>query len=496
MAESNRVRSWLTRWAPLVLVALPVALYWSGISQRFGLRDDYANLREAHEQPGWLLHLCASQGRPVYGFLLEHSYAVLDGIDSFRWVRLTGTLLWGTTAALLLAVLTRQLAWRLAPAVALAAVLVTLPGVQVETHWGVCWPHALAGTLGVLAFACAEVGWRTAGTACVWRLAAAGGLLWTAMLMYPPDALLFVVAMAAQFAGAVAQPWRERWTNLVRHGALVGATLVLAFATIKVLSANGVFPTSSRVAIEWDWAGKLAWFAAQPLRQSLALFVLADDAGRTAPWYQLAALATALALTTGFVVEWRRRGAVAAGGRFAGWCALVLLAYAVSFVASERWATYRTLIALSGVLLVFLITPLMELRRGWRGATALVGLAAVAIAGGWAARHNSRLYLAEAQVAELQRIETAADRIGRLPPQRVFLLLPEPWDSTCAVSHLDEFGSLSGDCEWAAKEMLERVLLERQRVAKGWNEPREISTHYVLPTKRTYDVLVDLRTHS
>ncbi|MFT3830575.1 MAG: hypothetical protein QM691_12810 [Opitutaceae bacterium] len=496
MVESHKVRAWLARVVPLVFVALPVALYWSGLSQRFGLRDDYANLREAHEQPGWLLQLCASQGRPVYGFLLEHSYAALDAIDAFVWVRLAGTLLWGATAALLFIVLTRQLGWRPIMAGALAALLVALPGVQVETHWGVCWPHALAGTLGVLAFAGAEAGWRTTGVARRWRLALAGGLLLTGLLTYPPDALLFVVPVATQFAGAAGQPWRTRWLAVARHGALAGAALVLAFATIKVLSATGVFPSSERVAVEWHWADKLAWFARQPLRQALALFVLADDEGRTAPWYQVAALATALALAAGFVSEWRRRGAAAAGGRLIGWGALVLLAYAVSFVASERWPTYRTLVALTGVLLVFLVAPLLEVRRGWRGVAASAVLAALVGTGGWAARHNSRLYLAEAQVAELRRIEAAADRIGRLPPQRVFLLLPEPWDSTCAVSHLDEFGSLSGDCEWAAKEMLERVLLERRRAAKGWNQPREISSHYLLPKKRTYDVLVDLRTHS
>lgn len=496
MVESSRVRTWLLRLAPLVFAVLPIALYWNGISQRFGLRDDYANLREAHEQPGWLLQLCASQGRPVYGFLLERSYALIDSIDSFVWMRLLGTLLWGATAALLVAVLTRQLRWRFAPAGALAAALVALPGVQVETHWGVCWPHALAATLGLLAFACAQAGWNSGGGRRVWRLAGATGLLWVAMLTYPPDALLYVVPVAAQFVAAAGLPWRERWLVAARHVALVGAALVLAFATIKTLFAFGVFPASSRVAIEWNWVDKFGWFVGQPLREALALFVLDDDAGRTDPWYSLAALATAVALVAGIVAEWRRRGAAAACERLAALGALAMLAYAVSFVASERWATYRTLVALTGVLLVFLIAPLAECAPGWRRRLAGAALFGVLIAGGWAARHHSRLYLADAQAAELRRIEVAADRVGKLPAPRVFLLLPEPWDSMCAVSHLDEFGSLSGDCEWAAKEMFVRVLEERRQQAKSWNPPREISTHYIKPAKRTYDVLVDLRTHS
>ncbi len=239
------------------------------------MRDDYANLHEAHEQPGRVLVLCASQGRPVYGWLLERSCALLLTIDSFVWARMAGTLLWALTAATLVATLIRQLRRRTAPALALAALLLALAGVQVETLWG-----GLASHLGSRA---------------------------------------------------------------------------------------------------WD--------------------------------------------------------------------------------ASVR------------------------LRRDGLG-------------GGWpAARHNSRLYLADAQAAKLRRIEAAAVRVEHLPSSRVFLWLPEPSDTVCVMSHLDEFGSLSGDCEWAAKEMLLQLVRGHAHRPGAWDLPLQISIHYAAPLPKLYGMLIDVRTH-
>lgn len=491
-AVTQERRRWLL---PLLIVALPFLLYWGGISQRFGLRDDYANLHEAHDRPGWLLQLCASQGRPVYGYLLEHSYAQLKGIDSFVWPRAAATLLWGLTAAVLLTILVRQLRWRLWPAAALAALLVTLPGVQVESHWGVCWPHALAGTLGVLAFACTEAAWRNTGARRLLGLGGGAALLWIAMLTYPSNALLYVVPLAGGFLAGAEEPWRKRVLWAARHVAVAALMLAVTFLTIKALFAAGIFQESDRVELEWQWLDKAVWFLREPVHNALALFVLADDVGRTEPWYGLVAGLSLCGLLCGLLHEWRRRGAVAAVLWIAGLCALGLLAYAVSFVASERFPTYRTIQALTGVLLVFLVAPLAELDAGWMRRSAGAALLALVVVCGWTARCNSRLYLAEAQAAELRRIEAAAARVEILRTPHVFMWLPEPSDSICAVSHLDEFGSLSGDCEWAAKEMLLEVVREKEQRPEEWEPPLEISTHYVAPLPRSYDVLVDLRTH-
>ena len=75
------VRHWLVAAA---LLLLPIALYHDPIAAHYGLRDDYSILRESREEPGKVLQWCASQGRPLYGLVLEASFAHLDGIADLR----------------------------------------------------------------------------------------------------------------------------------------------------------------------------------------------------------------------------------------------------------------------------------------------------------------------------------------------------------------------------------------------------------------------------
>lgn len=478
------------------IAALPCLLYWGGISQRFGLRDDYSNLREAHEQPGWLIELCASQGRPIYGWLLDHSYAALASIDSLVWVRGAATLVWGLIGAVLFFVLTRRLHWRTGPALAVAAMLLVLPGVQVETHWGVCWPHALAGLAGVLAFLCTESALQAQRRWVRWTLRGGGVLLlWAALLTYQPNALLYVIAIAAGLAGADERPWPQRLRWAAGHVLVVTVMLVVAFATIKALFAGHVFWQSDRVEVELHWFDKLGWFVREPLRQALALFVVADDAHRTEPWVNAVAAASLAVLGLGLVMTWRRQGWRAAAGWATGLVALAVLAFAVSLVATERWSTYRTLMALSGVVIVFLVGSVQALagaEPGWRRRCAGIVLLVLVGVGCVQARHNSRLYLAEAQAGELRRVEAAALACDPGKEERVFLWLPEPSESACAVSHLDEFGSLSGDCEWAAKEMFLQVMRERTLGRADRRVRLHFSSHYLVPRAGTFDRLIDL----
>jgi hypothetical protein len=39
--------------------------YWPATFHEYGLRDDYSNLRESHEEVGKVLQFCASHARPI-----------------------------------------------------------------------------------------------------------------------------------------------------------------------------------------------------------------------------------------------------------------------------------------------------------------------------------------------------------------------------------------------------------------------------------------------
>ena len=58
---SQRVRAWLLT---AVLFLVPLVAYWPATFHQYGLRDDYSNLREAHEEVGKVLQFCASACAP------------------------------------------------------------------------------------------------------------------------------------------------------------------------------------------------------------------------------------------------------------------------------------------------------------------------------------------------------------------------------------------------------------------------------------------------
>jgi hypothetical protein len=72
------VRAWLLT---AVLFLLPLATYWPATFHDFGLRDDYSNLREAHEEAGKIVKFCASHARPVYGWLLQATYGQTGSVQ-------------------------------------------------------------------------------------------------------------------------------------------------------------------------------------------------------------------------------------------------------------------------------------------------------------------------------------------------------------------------------------------------------------------------------
>src|SRR5271166_995096 len=95
LAESRvglRLRAWMLT---AVLFLVPLVAYWPTTFHDYGLRDDYSNLREAHEEPGKVLKFCASHARPIYGLLLQASYGQTTSVENLQWMRFFAALLLG-----------------------------------------------------------------------------------------------------------------------------------------------------------------------------------------------------------------------------------------------------------------------------------------------------------------------------------------------------------------------------------------------------------------
>lgn len=483
---------WLVCLLPLAVFA---PAYWA----EFGMRDDYSMLREAAEEPGKILRFASSQGRPVYGLLLEGTFHVAKGVPSLAVWRTVAMVLVGAVALFLAWTLIRSRRWAPAEAAAFAGFFSLLPCAQVVTGWAVAWPHVLAALGGLGAFALFDAGWNRQG----WRrwalLAGAITILLLSIFIYQPNALAFLIPVAAGWlrpVGLDSREERNRW--LWRNLGFVGLGLAAAFAITTFWLHAGIVEPAERIAVETDPIGKLRWFLDGPLRQALGLYVLRDFVGRTDPWYTATVLVSVAAITFGLfsAADWRWSRALTRG---LGFIVLILAAYSVNLVAAERWPTYRTLWPLTGVILMGVWNGLRRLRpavdefrtfvqlRRFVTASALLVLAMVV-------HWQALTLISQPQQAEWRRFRAMAEGIDPVSPGRVFVISPQPGDSRTAVRHLDEFGSFSADADWAAKEMM----IQAMRSAHPWTVApfRHVSwdSGYVLPkAKEFYDHVVDLR---
>jgi hypothetical protein len=121
----------------------------------------------------------------------------------------------------------------------------------------------------------------------------------------------------------------------------------------------------------------------------------------------------------------------------------------------------------------------------------LAGLVVVAAV---LAHRNALTLIAEPQGYEWQLVQAAANRLQLTNDTQVYVVRPSiDYRSTERV-YADEYGSLTSDADWAAKEMFKAAL--RERFPSGLPE----GTRYELftgfgppPAQYSYDLVVDLR---
>jgi hypothetical protein len=485
------IRAWVLTG---FLLLAPILVFWPAIFHDYGLRDDYSNLREAHEEPGKILMFCASHARPIYGLLLQASYGQTTSVENLEWLRLLSALLLGAIALVSFRGL-RSLGWHFNPALCFALLVGLVPSAQVIAGWAVGWPYAATALLALGGFFMADGalagGSMSQRSLIQWGVAL--GLMVASALMYQPSALFYVVPLAGAL---IAQRRRgavptARWA--LAHLAFVTISLALAYGIMSVLYATHVFVKSGRVAFETHWLDKFAWFLAEPLPNALSFFVLNDDHHRDHGLYLAGATLAGLILAAGAVLEWRRYGWARGLVWLAGLVGLPTFAFGVSLLASERYATYRTIFALTAVLLCFLVASARMLTE-YLGASARRTIAAVVFAAAvLSAQHHCFALLAVPQGNEWDLIVAGARRLHMGEPHpRVFAIASTPADISTATIYHDEFGSLSSNSEWVPKEMFKRAMHDLHPDKPNIDARYEFDTGPKLPVGKRFDVIIDL----
>ena len=454
------VQAWVLA---LALALIPLAAYWPATFHDYGLRDDYSNLREAHEEPGTILKFCASHGRPVYGWMLQATYGQTGSVQDLQWMRLSAALLLGAIALVMFRGL-RAVGWSRSASLWFAVLVELLPSAQVIAGWAVGWPYAAAALLSIAGFFTVE-GSLTADPLAGWRRIAgqylvALGLTAVSALIYQPSTLFYVVPMAGALIARRDRGLKETARWLALHLGSVTAALGLAYCTISALYASGMFVKSGRIAFEQHWGEKFAWFVHEMLPNALSMLILNDNNYRDHGWYLGCAAAISAVLLSGLFLEWRRHGHARGLIWAVGLLGLPVFAAGVSLVASERYATYRTIFAMSAVLLCFLVASVRSLTQGLAPsgrrllAAAVVGVAFIM------AQHHVYALIAVPQGNEWNVILEGARQVNLNAPARprVFAIASSPKDISTATIYHDEFGSLSSNSEWVPKEMFKRAM--------------------------------------
>src|SRR5450631_2487400 len=142
------LRSWVLT---AMLFLVPLVTYWPATFHDYGLRDDYSNLREAHEEPGKVLMFCASHARPIYGWLLQSTYGQTASVQNLQWMRFLASLLLGAISLVMFRGL-GALGWSFNTSLCFAVLLSLVPSAQVIAGWAIGWPYAATALLAIAGF--------------------------------------------------------------------------------------------------------------------------------------------------------------------------------------------------------------------------------------------------------------------------------------------------------------------------------------------------------
>ncbi|HXP64447.1 MAG TPA: hypothetical protein VN815_03145 [Steroidobacteraceae bacterium] len=489
-----RIRPWMLT---ALLFLVPLIAFWPATFHEYGLRDDYSNLREAHEEIGKVLKFCASHARPVYGWLLQATYGQTSSVQNLQWSRFGASLLLGALALVSFRGL-RAIGWPVSNSLCFAVLISLVPASQVIASWAVGWPYAATALLAFAGFFTVEgalaMGLRAGVGRAVIQWGVALWLMIVSALIYQPSALFYLVPLAGTL---IVQRRRDflqsvRWLGI--HVGFVAGTLGLAYFTMSLLYAFHVFVKSGRIAFESHWVEKIAWFLQEPLPNALSLFVLNDNNHRDHVLYLGCAAIVGAILIAGAVLEWRRYGIERGIVWLTGLLGLPVIAFAVSMLASERYATYRTILAMTGVLLCFLVASVSALTEHWSSnARRLTAALAISIAF-FTAQHHAYSLIAVPQGNEWRLIVDGAKQVhlsGGARP-RIFAIASTPRDISTATIYHDEFGSLSSNSEWVPREMFKRAMHDLHPDVRNLDSLYDFATGPVLPDDRQYDVVIDL----
>jgi len=434
MIAYNRIGKYAIAYVAL-LVFFAIT-YSAVINSRYAFLDDYTYVFSAnhHTLPGmtaWLI----SSGRPIYAVSIN-VFTLVSKIGDLRWVRLFSLAGIAALCQLLIVHLRATTTLPRSACIAAGILIGLMPPLQVYASWACTalfpWSALLAG-LSFFAL--------NNRTTSEWKaMALSLALLVSALAIYQPSAMVFFV-----FAGAAWVP-AEKLPSIraiLRAATVMGTALAVDYAATKMLPIviYHNFTPYGRTALVTNLDAKASWFLTEVVTDALNLpFILGSG---------IIAIFAAVFIGSGLgIFFWRRRSSWLARVMLA--ITLVPLAYLPNLIVQESWASYRTQVALTGLLAVYSVIALEAWLRLLRIDRATPAFMLAAIIGcAWVARHNVETEFTIPQVEELRLVSAYLRSDGNLESAKQVYFVPASWqDSLAPLQRYDEFGIPSSEPVW------------------------------------------------
>ena len=313
----------------IVFLVAFMACYVSALVVDYGFSDDYSALANYYSSD-W--KQAVVNGRPLQALGTAIPMRTVD-VSGLSYVRLLAIVGIALSAWILFRAFARAGCGRFTSYALATITCCTLP-FQVYAVWATCFLYPFAVFLSGLAFNQCERdnGFRSA--------TGAAALLTAALAIFQPAAMCFFLFSAIALLTQPKAPLLQRFR---RHAVVAGCSMSAGYCLVKAgaLLQPGRSGAISRQRLVEDLQGKAEWFVSEPLPNAISF-----------AWYPADGLYSAAVgafIVGGMLLYFRERRAL----RLSIAAAYIPLAYLPNLIVAENWAEYRTLPALSGVVVLY-----------------------------------------------------------------------------------------------------------------------------------------------
>ncbi len=426
-----------------MLIAILIC-YSSVIIIPYGFYDDYFVLRDVSIEHGSLTRdEMIAAGRPAQALLTQIVFAPISSPANLRYLRLVAVVL---IAALAFALYRNFLyaGWKLHWAVCTSLIIATLPPFQVYASWALAVCYPLAALISAAAFYLTEQVFHEPGSSRnIYYIFGAVVLAWLSVTIVQP-ALMFFWVFAAIALFSAEDTLSHIFRRMLLYGLVTCAGLLLGFATYRLgLALYGNVLPPERAHLTRHLAEKVFWFLDGPFEDSLNLVSLSPNRNR--------AILVAAFVAIGMVC-YLGGGAVERSLKLLTTFLILPLSYLPNLLSAENWASYRTQLALTSIVVVYAVMGLQGYGRTLchrhldRFVTAVLSLL-VCLSVSMAA-YNVYTYFAIPQRTELRLIRYQLARGNLLNAREIYVIGCNWRDSVAPRVRYDEFGIPSCSQPW------------------------------------------------